>query len=83
IDHGIPRSTFEETLQYIADELNIVKDQLPEVQDGSEYGRVTNGAALGLLTKLYFFAASPLYNGGNTGTGNERLLNGYDDYQIS
>ncbi|MDR2843622.1 MAG: RagB/SusD family nutrient uptake outer membrane protein [Candidatus Symbiothrix sp.] len=83
VDHGIPRSTFEETLQYIADELNIVKDQLPEVQDGSEYGRVTKGAALGLLTKLYFFAASPLYNGGNTGTGNKRLLTGYDDYQIS
>ena len=45
-----------------------------------DYGRPTKAAALGVLTELYTLAASPLYNGGNIGSGDNRLLVGYDDY---
>lgn len=83
VDHGIPRATFETTVQYIADELHHAKDNLPKIQAGNDYGRPTKGAALAMLAKLYHYAASPLYNGGNVGTGENRLLVGYDDYQRS
>ncbi|MDR3339198.1 MAG: RagB/SusD family nutrient uptake outer membrane protein [Candidatus Symbiothrix sp.] len=79
-NHEIPRSTFGETVEFIASELNWSIDNLPEVQNGNNYGRATKGAALGLLCKLYLYAASPLYNGENVGTGDKRLLTGYDSY---
>lgn len=83
VDHGIPRSTFEETVEFIVDELEAAAEILPHIQDGPNYGRPTKGAALAVLANLYFYAASPLYNGGNTGSGDNRLLVGYDDYQLS
>ncbi|MDR1883276.1 MAG: RagB/SusD family nutrient uptake outer membrane protein [Prevotella sp.] len=81
-DYMIPRGTFEETVNYIASELDFAAGMLPLVQDGIDYGRPTKGAALALLGKLYLQAASPLHNGGNVGSGDNRLLTGYDDYQM-
>lgn len=83
VNHGIPRATFEETVNFIAGEVQMAYTALPHKQDGNDYGRPTKGAALALLAKLYFYAASPLYNGGNIGSGDNRLLVGYDDYQAS
>jgi hypothetical protein len=77
------RETFEETVNYIASEFTFLTEALPDVQNGNEYGRPTKGAALGMLVKLYHYAASPIANGKNTGSGDNRLLVGYDDYQIS
>ncbi len=82
-NHGIPRSTFEETVSFIATELEYATSQLPHQQNGNDYGRPTKGSALSVLAYLHFYAASPLYNGGNTGSGANRLLVGYDDYQLS
>jgi hypothetical protein len=82
-NHEIQRATFEETVQYIADEFTYAKERLPYEQTGNDYGRPTKGAALAMLAKLYFYAASPLYNGENVGSGNNRLLTGYDDFQLS
>lgn len=79
----IPRGTFEECVDYIGNELKEAVDFLPLEQSGVDYGRPTKGAALGILAKLYQLAASPLHNGGNVGTGANRLLVGYDDYQVS
>jgi hypothetical protein len=76
----LPRSTFEECVNYVAQELRTVADALPLEQSGADYGRPTKAAALGVLTELYTLAASPLYNGGNIGSGDNRLLVGYDDY---
>lgn len=83
VNHGIPRSTFEETVNFIASEFEYAYENLPIVQDGNNYGRPTKGSALGMLAKLYFYVASPLYNGQNTGFGNNQLLVGYPDYQVS
>jgi hypothetical protein len=82
-DQKIPRSTFEKTVEFIVGELEAAAEILPDEQKGDNYGRPTKGAALAVLAKLYFFAASPLYNGGNTGTGDNRALVGYEDYQLS
>lgn len=82
-DQGIPRATFEQTVDFIAGELEMAAGILPDEQNGNDYGRPTKGAALAVLAKLYFFAASPLYNGGNIGSGSNRLLVGYDDYQLN
>ncbi|MFV0471567.1 MAG: RagB/SusD family nutrient uptake outer membrane protein [Paludibacteraceae bacterium] len=82
-DQGIPRATFEVTVDFIANELETAANALPDEQNGNDYGRPTKGAALAMLAKLYLYAASPLYNGGNIGSGNNRLLMGYDDYQLN
>lgn len=82
-DHLIPRSTFAEAVEYLEEQLEEAVLNLPEVQDGVDYGRPTKAAALGVLAKLQVLAASPLHNGGNVGTGANRALVGYDDYQVS
>jgi len=82
-NYDLHRSTYEETVDYIASEFTYLAENLPEVQDLGNYGRPTKGAALGMLVKLYFYAASPLSNGGNVGSGDNRLLTGYDAYDVS
>lgn len=82
-NYDLPRSTYEETVDYIAEEFTYLAGNLPEVQDLQDYGRPTKGSALGMLVKLYHYAASPLSNGGNMGSGDARLMVGYDDYQVS
>ncbi|MBD3588380.1 RagB/SusD family nutrient uptake outer membrane protein [Bacteroides sp. GM023] len=79
----LARSTFEDCVNYIAQELRIIAEALPLVQDGADYGRPTRASALGVLTELYALAASPLYNGGNIGSGDNRLLVGYDNYDVN
>lgn len=79
----LPRNTFEECVNFIASELEYCAENLPLVQDGVDYGRATRGSALGVLTELYALAASPLYNGGNIGSGDNRLLVGYDSYDVN
>jgi len=82
-NYDLSRSTYEETVDYIASEFDYLAEHLPEVQDVQEYGRPTKGAALGMLVKLYHYAASPLANGGNMGAGENRLLVGYDNFQMN
>lgn len=79
----LPRSTFEECVDYVAGELRAIADALPLEQAGVDYGRPTKASALGVLTELYALAASPLYNGGNIGSGDNRLLVGYDNYDVN
>ncbi|MDR0824441.1 MAG: RagB/SusD family nutrient uptake outer membrane protein [Prevotella sp.] len=81
-NHQIPRSTFATVVEYLENELTFAANELPLTQDGIDYGRPTKGAALGLLGKLQVLAASPLHNGGNVGSGDNRLLVGYDDYKV-
>ena len=82
-NYDLPRSSFEETVDYLATEFTYLSTSLPDVQNLQEYGRPTKGAALAMLVKLFHYAASPLSNGGNVGSGSNRLLVGYDDFQTS
>jgi len=64
----IPRNTFDEVVNYIAAECDVAKPDL--YVDGSvvvvtnDVGRITRGAAVALKTRLFLYAASPLWNGG-------------------
>lgn len=63
----IPRSTFEECVNYISSELDAAAADLPpvETQLAQDYGRATKGAALAVKARLLLYAASPLFNGGS------------------
>lgn len=82
-NYDLHRATYEETVNYIATEFKYLAGHLPEVQNAENYGRPTQGSALGMLVKLYHYAASPLSNGGNMGSGENRLLVGYESYDES
>ena len=61
-----PRATYDETANYVCDELEKAAQLLPRPQDASplDFGRPTKGAAWGLIARVRLIQASPLYNGG-------------------
>lgn len=65
-----PRGTFEETFNFITSELGKIVDNkyLPVKYNGGDpnAGRATLGAALALKGWIELFAASPLFNSGNS-----------------
>lgn len=83
-DLNIPRASYAECVDYIANECTAIKDDLPAASSAllttTEYGRVTNEASLALKLRLYLYAASPLFNGGSISIDPQiKLLNGYPD----
>jgi hypothetical protein len=56
------RSTFEQTVDYIAAQCDTAAQTLPVIQTGQFYGRASGGACLALKARLYLYAASPLFN---------------------
>jgi hypothetical protein len=73
---AIPRSTYEECVDYITAELALAARDLPSRVERSnrEIAKPTRGAALAARAKVYLFGASPQYNG-NTGDWAKQLLN--------
>lgn len=61
-----PRATYDETVEYICNELEEISAWLPERLPLMEFGRPTKGAAYGLIAKVRLFHASPLFNGGSS-----------------
>lgn len=64
----IPRNSFEEGVQYVVGELNDISDKLRivnQADDDPNFGRITQGAALALKSRLLLYAASPLHNPAN------------------
>jgi len=76
----IPRSSFGTCVNYIVSECNQAIDSLRDdpVIDAN-YGRFSKDGARALKARVLLFAASPLYNGGNTGDS----LNGYTSYDAN
>ena len=67
LDEGlnIPRSSFDETVQFIVSECDSIKDKvLPFFKffDNTKEGRVTIGTVLALKSRVLLYAASPLHN---------------------
>lgn len=63
-DMMLPRSTFDECVNYIVSELDKAAAVLPLVPAADrDYGRVTKGAALAIKSRVLLYAASPEYNG--------------------
>src|SRR5690606_39469117 len=56
------RNSFEESVNFIVDELDKAAELLPLVQSGKNDGRATKGAAMALKSRVLLYAASDLYN---------------------
>ena len=65
----LDRNTLEENISFIVSELDKAIEVLPMsitevgLQEGSDMGRATKGAAMALKSRVLLYAASPLYNG--------------------
>ncbi|WEK35085.1 MAG: RagB/SusD family nutrient uptake outer membrane protein [Candidatus Pseudobacter hemicellulosilyticus] len=60
------RDTYAACVEYIVSEMNAIAPMLPLSYSGSDYGRITRGAALSLKARVLLYAASPLYNGNSS-----------------
>jgi hypothetical protein len=61
-DFMVARNTYEESINFIAEECDKAAALLPLVHDTENLGRATKGAALALKARALLFAASDLYN---------------------
>lgn len=65
----LDRNTFEENINFIVSELDKAIEVLPMsikevgLNEGSDMGRATKGAAMALKSRVLLYAASPLFNG--------------------
>lgn len=58
------RATYDESVDYICDELELAAKYIPLTVSMGQFGRLTRGAAYGLIARLRLQQASPLFNGG-------------------
>lgn len=58
-----PRNTYDECVNYIANEMLKAAQTLPLTRGAQEIARPTRGAALALRARALLYAASPLFNG--------------------
>jgi hypothetical protein len=63
---NIPKSTYDEGVQYIAALCDEATALLPVTYAAAEFGRATKGASMALKARLLLYAASPLNNSANT-----------------
>lgn len=61
-DINIPRSSYEDCVEYIVNLCDRAAELLPTRYPISNYGRLTKGAAYGVKAKMLLYAASPLVN---------------------
>lgn len=59
---NIPRTSFDESVEYISSLCDSAITHLPVSVDNSNLGRATKGAARALQSRLRLYAASPLFN---------------------
>ena len=60
---SFPRNTYDECVDFIAEEMKQAAKELPEKRDNLNLARPTRGAALAVRAKVYLYGASPLANG--------------------
>ena len=93
-DTQLTRNTFDECVDFITQDLNDAMAVLPDryMSTDGNYGRATGDACKALLSHMYLYAASPLFNPTNdmakwqkAADAAESLLSSgyalYDDYQ--
>lgn len=64
----LPRNSVDEVVEFISSQLDSVIPLLPQapIEDEQLRANPTKGVALAVKTKLWIYAASPLFNGGYT-----------------
>ena len=78
----LDRNTFDENVDFIVSQLDSAIQVLPlkisdvGLQEDSDMGRATKGAAMALKSRVLLYAASPLYNGNTLYAG---MTNHYGD----
>lgn len=81
-DIKIPRSSVEETVNYISQLCDEAEAVLPNSYDGRFTGRLTKGVAMAVKAQTLLFAASPLFNSSSPylSSSNNSLISygGYD-----
>ncbi|GGH08937.1 RagB/SusD family nutrient uptake outer membrane protein [Sphingobacterium alkalisoli] len=81
-DINLPRQSFQECIDFIVKECDLVKDSLRvDPFNLTFYGRPTKTAAMALKSRVLLYAASPLFNGNNIDPQNP--LTGYTDFAIA
>lgn len=63
---NLPRSSYDECVDYIVSELDLAAQSLPlhfTEQSDLDYGRATKALCMAVKSRLLLYAASPLYNG--------------------
>lgn len=71
----LPRTSYDECVEWVANSLLEVSDRLPVRWTNSDYGRATGLVALSIRARLLLYAASPQYNGG------EKFKSIYTDFK--
>ncbi len=61
-DFQVARNSFEETIDFILEDINRAIELLPLEHSGANRGRITKGAAMALKSRVTLYAASDLYN---------------------
>jgi SusD family. len=82
----IPRSSFEETVNFIVSECDEAAKHLPNSYPTNFRGRVVKGAALALKARTLLYAASPLFNSAESylpASGDLRAMIGYTNYDAN
>lgn len=62
------RATYDETVDYICNELETAAQYIPNEVDIANFGRPTRGAAYAIIARVRLHAASPSFNGGQSAT---------------
>ncbi len=60
---SLPRSTYDQVTDYIANQMVQAAKELPATRSTTQIARPTKGAALAVRAKVYLYDASPLANG--------------------
>ncbi|WP_136482003.1 RagB/SusD family nutrient uptake outer membrane protein [Cognatitamlana onchidii] len=63
-DFNIPRTPYEDAVDFIVSELDLAVADLPETRPASEFGRATKIAALAVKSRVLLYAASDLHDPG-------------------
>ncbi|MEG2780798.1 MAG: RagB/SusD family nutrient uptake outer membrane protein [Bacteroidales bacterium] len=58
----VPRATYDETCNYIIENVDKAISVLPDVWPQNDFGRITKVAAMALKSRVLLYAASPLNN---------------------
>ena len=61
-DLKLPRASYDETLEFILDNLDEAYNLVPDEWESADLGRVNKAWVLGLKSRILLFAASPLNN---------------------
>ncbi len=77
----IPRSSFQECVDFIVKSCDSAAAVLPQTYPKASRGRITSGTALAVKARTLLYAASPLHNG-TPYLDDQKKLTGYGNFDV-